>query len=76
MPTEAAAVKPSHCRADKATKVANLLRTNNQPNNKTEASTNRTAPPVNGGSDCPSIRPIGQDAPHNTAIPSSFKCTE
>jgi len=23
-----------------------------------------------------SIRPIGQDAPHNTAIPSNFKCTE
>lgn len=71
-PNKAATAKPSHCRDDKTDKAANLLRANNQPDSKTEASRNLTAPPVNGGRDCPNILPIGQDAPHNTAIPKSF----
>ena len=43
---------------------------------QTEASTNRTAPPSAAAATCPSIRPIGQDTPHNTAVPSGSNVPE
>ena len=71
-PNAAANANPSHCLRDKTAKVRNRYRANSQPKSKIAAVKKRSIPPVKGGSACPSIRPIGQDAPQNAAMPNSF----
>ena len=72
-PNAAASANPSHCLRDKTAKVRNRYRANSQPKSKIAAVKKRSIPPVRGGSACPNIRPIGQDAPQNAAMPNSFR---